>query len=134
MRIVISFCFTVMISLLNAQCDNQVRTNPSTANNLALPDQIGLINSPDERYLNKFNWWNDGVYSLTNMEYNPNQPYTTIANVQDPFNVAYYHYLVEAFGAEEMNTQNGWELLMVNLGKYPDNETDAPITTLKEIP
>ncbi|MFN6075127.1 MAG: T9SS type A sorting domain-containing protein [Fluviicola sp.] len=124
----------MIFSLYNAQCDNQVRTNPTTANNLALPDQTGQVNSPDTRYLNGFNWWNNGGYTLTNMEYNPGQTYTVISNVQDPFNVPYYHYLVEAFGAEEMNPQNGWELLMVNLGRYPDNTTDAPITTLKEIP
>lgn len=124
----------MIFSLIHAQCDNQVNTNPSNANNLALPDSTGQVNHPDNRYLNGLEWWLDGGYTLTNMEFNPLQPYTTISNVQDPFNVPYYHYLVEALGAEEMNPQNGWELLMVNLGRYPDNITSAPITSLKEIP
>ncbi len=125
------FCFMI---ISYSQCDNQVNTNPNNATNLALPDVSGQVNSPDSRYLNGFNWWADGFYPLTNMQYNPTQPYVDISNVQDPNSVPYYHYLIEALGAEEMNPQNGWELLMVNLGRYPDNITPAPTTTLREIP
>lgn len=117
-----------------AQCDNEVRTNPATKNNLELPDVSGATNTLDERYENSFNWWADGFYNLTNMQYNPTQPYVDISNVQDPFSIPYYSYLVEALGAEEMNPQNGWELLLVNLGRYPDNMNPVPITTLREIP
>jgi hypothetical protein len=134
MRITIMSGIIMICSFFHAQCDNLVRTNPNTANNLALPDQIGLNNTPDTRYLNGFNWWADGFYQLTNMQYNPTQPYVEISNVQDPFSNPNYSYLVEAFGAEEMNPQNGWELLLVNLGRYPNNTTPTPISTLREIP
>lgn len=134
MKIVISFIVVLMYSFLHAQCDNRVSTNPSTVNNLALPDIDGQVNSPDTRYLNGFNWWADGFYQLTGMQYNPTQPYVDISNVQDPFQSAYYHYLVEALGAEEMNPQNGWELLLVNLGRFPDDETQVPDSPLREIP
>lgn len=37
----------MIFSLYNAQCDNQVRTNPTNANNLALPDLTGQVNLPN---------------------------------------------------------------------------------------
>lgn len=129
MKIVISFIVVMMYSFLHAQCDNRVSTNPSTANNFALPDIDGQVNSPDTRYLNGFNWWADGFYQLTGMQYNPTQPYVDISNIQDPFQSAYYHYLVEALGAEEMNPQNGWELLLVNVGRFSDDATPIPLAT-----
>lgn len=128
--VIVSFNLTVF-----AQCNNQVVTDPtSTPSNLALPDVDNLNNSPDSRYLNGFNWWAEGSYQLTNMQYNPNQPYNYISNIQDPNCNSNYAYLVKELGAEEMNPQNGWELLLVNLGRFPDNLNPTPTSPLSEIP
>lgn len=73
--------------------------------------------------MNGFDWWTPNQYVLTNMQYNQMQPYGNMSNIQSAIILSDYSYLNKALGAEEMLPQNGWELLLSNLGFYPDNET-----------
>ena len=101
-------------------CKNYVSTDPTNASNNALPS----INS--NRYLNNFNWlpivggqYDD--YQMTNMNF-AGVNLVEMASVMWP---AYQHYKYITDGPEPL-VENGWELLLVNLGRFPDDTT--PIT------
>jgi hypothetical protein len=140
-KIKVSILFSLIAFFATSQCDNEVSTNPSNPSNNSLPDleSSGIPYSYDERYYNGFDWINGNTgqnsgYRLDNMIYNQNQPYGNMSNIQSPNVAPFYTYLNKALGAEEMNPQNGWELLLVNLGTYPDNQTDHPFTDLQFTP
>jgi hypothetical protein len=123
-------CITFLsVDHLFAQCDNNVSTNPNNPTNDALPDDsVSTIPyTMDERFLNGLDWWSPSSYNLTNMEFNPGQPYGSMSNIQTINQQQYYTYLkhnpLSPMSAEQMNPENGWELLLVNLGRYPDNTT-----------
>lgn len=124
-----------------AQCDNGVSTDPSNPTNGALPDDAssGPPYVQDTRYLNGLDWWNAANYPLDNMWYNPTQPYGNMSNIQSPHTPAgYYSYLNKnsstGIAPEEMNPENGWELLLVNLGRYPDDITVHNNIELNSVP
>jgi hypothetical protein len=126
---IIIFSFIVKSS---AQCDNDVNTNPDESSN---------TNAPNSSFINGFNWWegeqvHNGGYTLSNMYYNsPNDPYGPMGNIQDANQSSYYQYLIKSFEhIEEMNPKNGWELLLVNLGRYPDDVTNVSGNTLEDAP
>jgi hypothetical protein len=134
----------VSSKIVVAQCDNNVSTNPSAPTNNALPDvqpdtQGTIPYQLDTRYLNGFDWVNGNAglpnqeYSLFNMFYNSNQPYTTMTNIQDANLTGYYGYLNKILGNDLMRIQNGWELMLVNLGWYPNN-TPHSSTVFNSIP
>jgi hypothetical protein len=135
------FAIVILCKITIAQCDNNVSTNPSSPTNSALPDIPGNIpfNNFDTGYLNHFDWVNgnaglpNGEYTLTNMYYNVNQPYGNMANIQDANLTGFYTYLNKHLGAEAMSIINGWELMLVNLGTYPNN-TPHNLTTLSNVP
>jgi hypothetical protein len=123
-----------------AQCAPWVSTNPSEPFNQHLPD-VFQQNPPtppfiqDLKYLNGFNWWNPVEYILEPfMEFNPGEPYVFMSNIQHPFIEDYYTYLRKDLGAEELTPQNGWELLLVNLGRYPDDQTQLTQMSLSAVP
>jgi hypothetical protein len=107
-----------------------------------LPDSVGSSGIPyatDSRYLNAFDWIN-GVnlpankgYYLHNMQFNSTQYYDTMNNIQDVNMDEYYSYLNPLDGAEPMTNQNGWELMLLNLGLYPDGSVHGA-TSLQKIP
>jgi hypothetical protein len=124
--------FFILTNTLSAQCDYNVNTDPNNPNN---------DNAPDTRFLNGFNWWegeqiHNGGYSLSNMYYNfPNDPYGPMGNIQDANQSTYYQYLIKSFAhIDEMNPENGWELLLVNLGRYPNDVTPVTGNTLEDAP
>jgi hypothetical protein len=139
--LIILFAIIVFSKIAVAQCDNNVSTNPSNPTNNALPDFPGNIpfNNFDTRYLNQFDWVNgnaglpNGEYTLSDMYYNTNQPYGNMANIQDANLTGFYIYLNKYLGAEAMSIINGWELMLVNLGTYPNN-TPHSLTTLSNVP
>lgn len=131
--ILILVCVVAVLSMY-AQCDNGVSTDPGNPTNNSLPDVGSASNNPDSRYLNGFDWWTPSDYTLTNMEYNASQPYTYMSNIQSSGVLPAYSYLNKSLGAEEMNPQNGWELLLVNLGRYPDDITVHTFQTFKSVP
>lgn len=136
MRLIVILLSLIWVGSYWSQCDNKVSTNPYDATNEALPDvySSGPPYAQDGRYLNGFDWWSPTNYPLSNMMYNPNQPYNAMSNIQSANAVSVYNYLNKFLGAEEMTPQNGWELLLVNLGRYPDNITIHSETDLQAIP
>jgi hypothetical protein len=56
-----------------------------------------------------------------------------MANIQDANLTGFYTYLNKHLGAEAMNIINGWELMLINLGTYPDN-TPHNLSTLSDVP
>jgi len=96
-------------------CDHNVSTNILNPTNNALPSNSTVYG---ERFLNAFNWNlldSDGVlapYQLQNMQYNQN-----MVNLQSSSLGDYYTYI---FNGEKMTYENGWELLLLNIGKFPN--------------
>lgn len=123
-----------------SQCDNDVSTDPNNPTNKALPDDesTGIPYDLDERYLNGFDWWTPSSYVLDNMEFNSTQPYGPMSNIQSSSVLPYYSYLNKfsstGIAPDEMNPQNGWELLLANLGRYPDDQTLHSEIDLQSIP
>jgi hypothetical protein len=115
-------------------CVNEVSTDWLTPTNNNLPlDENG---NPDLRFLNGFDWVNGDVgnntYSTNNMFFNENDPYGNMLNVKPLTSpIDYYKYL---FVGEQFSPQNGWELLLVNLGRYPDNVSIHQFEELKFSP
>tara|TARA_B100000508_G_scaffold140085_2_gene140050 strand:- start:66357 stop:69095 length:2739 start_codon:yes stop_codon:yes gene_type:complete len=129
--IVLIFCTNYLIS----QCDNNVSTDPAAPGNEALPDSTEDVSAPygqDVRYLNGFDWWSPNSYTLEpDMAFNTNgTPYGAMSNIQSSNQSSSYSYLNKALGSEEMNPNNGWELLLSNLGRYPDNQTPDPASQI----
>jgi hypothetical protein len=123
-----------------AQCAPWVSTNPSAPFNPHRPDVVQPQNpappyNQDNKYLNGFNWWNPIGYVLEPfMAFNPGQPYGFMSNIQHPSILPYYSYLRKDLGAEELTPQNGWELLLVNLGRYPDNQNQLTEMSFSAVP
>lgn len=121
--------FAVSVDYSFSQCDNNVSTNPNNPSNSSLPDDStsSIPYTMDNRFLNGLDWWSPSSYTLTDMEFNPGQPYGTMTNIQTINQQQYYTYLkhnpLDSMSADQMNPENGWELLLVNLGRYPDNVT-----------
>lgn len=89
--------------------------------------------------MNGFDWINGNIpgtsnYNLTSMWYNPGQPLTWMSNIQNANIATDYSYLNAALGAELMTNNVGWELLLVNLGRYPDDISQNPDLTLSGVP
>ncbi|MFK8038828.1 MAG: T9SS type A sorting domain-containing protein [Crocinitomicaceae bacterium] len=117
----LTFVLLLSFSALFSQtCVNNVNTDPPNAFNNALPANPDAL-----KYLNNFSWFDmSAPYTLTNM-YQFNQlPYQTLSNVW----VNQYHYYKYITEAPLPLPENGWELLTVNLGRFPDNTTAHTFT------
>lgn len=116
--------------LASAQCVNNVSTNPLNPTNSALPDN-GIIALPnntfDNQYLNRFDWFpvSNGYYS-NYVPYNVSYAGITVgslSNIMSGQNTPpYYNYI---YNGPLPTVKNGWELLLLNLGRFPNND---PIT------
>ncbi len=125
-------CFLAFYSFGQTDCYNDVNTNPSNPANNVLPKlQNGNI---DERYLNKFNWFkvdpNTGEY-MDNFCLNMLFSGVNIPEMGNILNstIEYYNYLSPTYldtdgtvKAVHPLNNNGWELMMLNLGQYPAGE------------
>ncbi|MFK7748551.1 MAG: T9SS type A sorting domain-containing protein [Kordia sp.] len=106
---------------LQAQCDNDVSTDPENPTNNALPKDL-LNPTGDERYLNGTNWFPLTAggsledLDLSNMFWS-GTPLPEMDNVWAP-SIPYYNYINQS---PRPTPKNGWELLLVNLGRYPNN-------------
>lgn len=147
MKIILLMLFLVTAGMVRAQapinhtmCDNESNTDWTNANNNMLPWQSGQYtgtpaDTPDERFLNRFNWVNgdnpNGNYTLDNMYLTFGTPYGQMTNIHpDPAPIQFYMYLYERM---LMSPENGWELLQFNLGRYPD-ATVHSFTNLQYLP
>lgn len=105
---------------LHAQCDNNVSTDyNSTPTNDALPS-----NANSQNYLNSFDWvprepttGNLDMYNTQGMNQGLLLPNGLINNIYSDQQDSYYSYI---FNDIEPTSENGWELIGVNLGYYPD--------------
>ena len=105
---------------LHSQCDNNVSTDyNSTPTNDALPS-----NANSQNYLNSFDWvprdpatGNLDMYTTQGMNQGLLLPNGLINNIYSDQQASYYSYI---FNDIEPTSENGWELIGVNLGYYPD--------------
>jgi len=116
-----SVIFFMCIGFVHAQCDNNVNTDPENPTNDALP--VDLTHpSGDDRYLNSTNWFpltlGGGLedYDLENMFW-AGSPINEMDNIWST-SLPHYNYINDS---PRPTPKNGWELLLVNLGKYPND-------------
>lgn len=112
-------CFFSLSVYAQTDCKNNVSTDPRNPTN----DDLDPSDSLQERLLNRFDWLNiDSVtgekkpYQLNNMH---SQAYDTVASI---INIAelegeYYDYIRDAVS---MSIANGWELMQINTGFWPN--------------
>ncbi|PZE15819.1 hypothetical protein DNU06_16230 [Putridiphycobacter roseus] len=102
-------------------CKNDVNTDFTNPSNNALPSIDG------SQYLNGFDWFPivGGIYDeyqTTNISFGG----VTIPEMNSIMTAAYMHYRYIWDGPLPLR-ENGWELLLVNLGRYPDDITTITV-------
>lgn len=117
-QLILLFCFPSAFAF-SQECVHDVTTNPDAPQNNSIP------NNPE--FLNHFDWNPSSLLGtqLSNMQYN--QLMLHIMNPQQP---QYYNYI---YNGELPTSENGWELLLLNTGTYP-NLDDYPTGTLPDVP
>jgi hypothetical protein len=125
------FVFLCVFSTLNAQnenCTHNTSTNFQNPTNNSIPYNTSLVG---DEFLNQFDWnaLNGSgfltTYQLQNMTYNQN-----MINIQSVASGSYYSYL---YTGERMSYENGWELLLLNIGSFP-NLDPLPNSDYADIP
>jgi hypothetical protein len=127
-KIILSIGFALLLNHGNTQetnCVNGVSTNPNNPTNNSLP-----TNSPSPDYgalfLNKFDWFPVSSSGLLNGYVTDNMPFlnqnnNTMLHTHNDGMSSFYDYLQsEVFSNLWPIHENGWELLAVNLGYYPN--------------
>lgn len=118
------FIVVLKMTIVFTQCDQIVVTNPDGPINNSLPNG-------DTLFLNRFDWNKDNFQPipLTNMQFNQ-----VMLNLMDPQQSSYYSYI---YNGDKMVSDNGWELLLLNTGTYPNSSnlgslqhTDIPYIVL----
>lgn len=126
-KLILTICLIHLFGELSAQCINNVNTNPPYASNNNLPIGPfgqGGADTADVKYLNGLSWWLPQGYPLTNMGFNSLNTYPDEMEwIHHVSQHSYYNYLKYDEVQKVMSANNGWELLHVNLGRYPDNQT-----------
>jgi hypothetical protein len=104
----------------------QVCTNQGTSTH---PDSPLAPTAPQpnpEHWLNTFNWYDDDGSSLLNFfmydlyTYSENQ--TSMTNPYSNVNSLYPHLTNVPLDLKDFRPENGWELISVNLGSFPNGE------------
>lgn len=106
-------------------CNNSVITNWSGPVNNALPYTTTSPSTPDSKLLNAFNWTSTNPIQLSNMQYNQQ-----MVSLKNPQQLQYYSYI---YNGEELSPENGWELLLFNIGTYPNLDSN-PNGELPDLP
>lgn len=121
---VIMLCISLH-SFSQLECDHKVSTEYNNPENISLPNG-------DFRYLNRFNWNQRdnstgflSYYDLSNMQYNQQ-----MQNLMSDQAASYYSYI---YNGEKMTYNNGWELLLLNIGTFPNGENN-PNQDLSDVP
>lgn len=126
---------------VNTICDNDVNTdwNNPTNDNLPLWDHDNNPSTPnvvDNRFLNGLNWVNGNTagngYSTNDMFFTEGDPYGNMSNIK-PLTQPnpWYNYI---YYGEQMSPENGWEMLLNNLGYFPNSTTSHSFEDLKFTP
>lgn len=125
--ITILFGLALGISAQN-NCINEVSTDPNDPYNSMLPTtqiQGSSTAIPDDpRFINRYDWTATSNLQLQNMQINQEMLY--LHNASAP----YYNYISDG---EPMTPENGWELMLYNVGTYPDL-SDNPNGEAADIP
>ena len=134
--LLIIFLSVFNLSISYAQCENNVNTDYNdTPTNEALPTNPPQPNY-GEQFLNEFDWVPRSVnqtvakYQTINMNSNildAGEIQNIYSNQQHPF----YSYL---YNDLEPNPMNGWELISVNLGYFPNGEIQSPTSAHTDFP
>ena len=109
--------------LVTTMCDNVPYTATST--NYLNPINVNLPkdNPPyftADYFKNKHNWNDPAGFQLTNMQFgNINLP--AMMSLDNTQLGDYYNYIYYESPAHQHLNSEGWELLLINVGKYPDN-------------
>jgi hypothetical protein len=136
-KIAVLALFSIIIGngYSQSNCDNKVSTDWLMPENNALPKDFIHING-DERFLNGTNWFPKTPggafedYNLSNMFWSTNQ-LLEMDNIWSS-TLSYYDYINNS---PEPLPKNGWELLLVNLGRYPnDIDVNTSNETFQAIP
>lgn len=116
--LILLLCSTRIFAQNN--CINEVSTNPENPTNNTLPNTNINNNqvNDDQRFLNQFNWYNVVNVPLQNMLSDYPSLMTHFTNMPEP----YYNYIDDG---PKLTPENGWELMSMNLGYFPDL-TDNP--------
>jgi hypothetical protein len=121
--IYIFFCSSLLFS--QTDCDNNVSTDYQNPTNDYLPRN--LLTDNDIRFLNRTNFYpltpagELEDFDLTNMIWSG----TTLLemdNIWSDQTLPYYNYISKT---PIPVSKNGWELLLINLGRYPDDVTEV---------
>lgn len=116
------------VNAQNENCTHNVSTNYQNPTNNSTPFNTSL---QGDEFLNQFDWNainSSGfltTYQLQNMTYNQN-----MINIQSVASGSYYSYL---YSSEKMSFENGWELLLLNIGSFP-NLDPLPNSDYADIP
>lgn len=118
--------FSVTLFAQN-NCANNVSTDAMSPINSSLPVIGSNPNNVDVRYLNYFDWTSNNDIPLNNMNSVYQYPMTPLIF---PGSSTYYNYIYEG---EKMTPSNGWELMLFNIGRYPNGDNYVP-TGMQDIP
>ncbi len=126
---------------VNTICDNEMSTYWDEPINLNLPywDDDNNLSTPDildDRYLNRLNWVDGNTpgngYTTLNMLFTANDAYGDMTNIKPISSTnPWYDYL---YYGEEFLPENGWEMLLHNLGYYPNSLDHHPFEELQFTP
>ena len=114
--IAILFALPVLVNAQNEVCpSNGISTNPDNPTNTG---------SPDSKFINHFNWFeqavNNVLFELAINGMNDYFPLNTMLNPYDDANNLCYYLGNADLNELDVYPEDGWELLLVNLDKYPD--------------
>lgn len=128
--IIMISAFIAINAFSQTNCQNNVSTDPDAPTNDALPS------GPDsDQYLNGFNWIDTNAagihldYETINMNF-AGVPFSEMNNIMVT-GLEDYNYIADSplhLGS------NGWELLLVNLGYYPDYTTELESSANDALP
>lgn len=104
-----------------------------TSTNIENPINFNLPSINSSRYLNGFDWNQQPNIELTNMVFDGQQLDTKTSLVHSQLG-NYYSYLYYQSPGHLLPYSEGWELLLVNIGKYPDDETDLEAVVFRALP
>jgi len=126
---ILTICVFALQTIAQTDCENNVSTNPNAPTNNNLPYLFNSSNQLEltgNKYLNGFDWINQNgsisyQYDLVNMSFN-GAPY--VMNNIMSYSIPQYEYISQNVAPL---VKNGWELLLVNLGYFPNNTDTIPV-------
>jgi hypothetical protein len=112
---------------VNGQCERGIRTNPNDPFNEEFEQSFPNLNNP---FTNHFNWAEYSILTLKDIELNPNAGWSiSTHSMFSPYSLNMppeYNYLytidnkVVPIDQLDWHWEDGWELMYLNTGYYPD--------------